>query len=405
MFQRVMLLLAWAALLCAAPPEPARVETKSGLDAPRLTQIRPRMQSFVDSGEAPGIVTLVQRRGQLGHLEAVGSLDLEKKAPMRTDSIFEVMSMTKPVTAVGIQMLMEDGLLALNDPVEKYLPEFRGQQQIVARETVGKQERITLAKPARAITIRDLLTHTSGLQEMPPEGMGGVSFFYNMHRTLAEAVIFYSQQPLLFEPGAKWSYSNTGIATLGRIIEVVSRKPYETFLAERVFAPLGMKDSFFFPAEDRHSRIAHVYQKENGKLAAMGPVIFRKGARYPMPEGGLYSTAQDMAAFYQMMLNGGRFNGHRLLSKASVESMTMVHTANTSANWGLGWMIQRGANSTLGLLSEGTYSHGGAFGTYGWVDPVRQVVGVFMIQLFGPGVSPEIPRARFVEMANAAVID
>lgn len=400
-----MLLLVCAALVWAAPPEPARTDLKPGLDPARLAQITERMKGFVDAGEAAGIVTLVQRRGQQAHLEAAGWLDKDKKVPMKTDSIFEVMSMTKPVTAVGIQMLMEDGLLALNDPVEKYLPEFRGQMQIVGRETVAKQDRITLAKPPRPITIRDLLTHTSGMPEMPPEGMGGTNFFYNMNRTLADAVTFYSQMPLLYEPGSKWSYSNTGIATLGRVIEVVSGKPFETFLAERVFAPLGMKDSFFFPNEARQPRIARVYSKENGKLTDMGPVIYRKGAKYPMPEGGLYSTAQDMAAFYQMMLNGGRYNGRRLLSKASVESMTMVHTANTGVNWGLGWAVQRGANSTLGLLSEGTYSHGGAFGTYGWVDPAKDMVGVFLVQLFGPGVNPDTPRTRFVEMANAAIID
>lgn len=387
--------------LTAAPPETARVDAKaSGLDQSRLASIPERMKAFIDNGQAAGIVTLVQRRGALGHLEAVGMQDREKKLPMKTDTIFEVMSMTKPVTSVAIMMLMEEGLLALTDPVEKHLPEFRGQLMAMSRN--GDQ--VTLGKPSRKITIRDLMTHTSGLQEMPPEGLGGAGLYYTMDRTLADAVSLYSQLPLQFEPGTKWSYSNTGMATLGRIVEVVGGKPYEKFLADRIFEPLGMKDSFFFPQPETYARIAAVYQPDkSGKLQNLGDGIYRKGAKYSMPEGGLYSTAQDMAAFYQMMLNGGMANGKRLLSKASVESMTMMHTAGTGNTWGLGWAVASGARSTLTLSSEGTYGHGGAFGTYGWVDPKKQLVGVFMIQVFGAPVDGI--RNTFVDIANSAVVE
>lgn len=314
---------------------------------------------------------------------------------MKADTIFQVMSMTKPVTSVGIMMLAEDGRLALTDAVEEHLPEFRGQMVQVGD---------VRSKPSRAITIRDLLTHTSGLQEMPPEGMGGANFYFEMKHTLAEAVAIYSQLPLLFEPGTKWQYSNTGMAVLGRIIEVASGKPYETFLQERVFGPLGMKDSFFFPKAEHVARIAMAYDAgPDGKARRMGDVIYRMQRKYSMPEGGLFSTATDMAAFYQMMLNGGVYKGKRLLSKASVEVMTAWHTEDTRRNWGLGWSLMRTPGARLTLSSEKAYGHAGALGTFGWVDPARQMVGVFLAQAFGLPVDGA--RDIFVEVANASVVE
>lgn len=380
-------------------------------DPARLARIAPRMKQFVDQGTVAGTVTLVERHGEVVHLEATGYQDIEKKKPMRTDTIFEIMSMTKPVTSVAIMILVEEGKVCLYDPVEKYIPEFRGMWMIGSRvpETgkPGDKER-TLKHPARAVTVYDLLTHTSGMPEMPPEAMGGVDFYYHMDKTLAEAVQLYGQQPLEFEPGTRWSYSNTGMATLGRIVEIASEQPYERFLEDRIFKPLGMVDSFLFPPEAKRDRIASVYALRNGKLQSMGDYIYRKGAKYPMPEGGMYSTAKDMAAFYQMMLNGGTYNGHRVLSKASVETMTMLHTGNlpvwssTATGYGLGWAIVRSPNGTLTLSSVGTYGHGGAFGTQGWVDTARGLVGVFMVQNSGGGSEPA--HAAFREIANAAVI-
>ncbi len=369
------------------------------------------MKHFVDQGSVAGTVTLVQRHGEIVHLEAAGYLDLDKKTPMRPDSIFEIMSMTKPVTSVGIMILVEEGKLSLYDAVEKYLPEFRGMWVIDSRmpnaDRPGDKER-SLKRPSRPITVYDLLTHTSGMPEMPPEAMGGVEFFYHMNKTLAEAVTLYSQQPLEFEPGTRWSYSNTGMATLGRIVEVVSDQPYERFIDERIFKPLGMGDSFFFPPDAKRDRIAQVYALKNGKLQNIGDAIYRKGAKYPMPEGGMYSTAKDMAAFYQMMLNNGVYNGQRVLSRASVETMTMVHTGNlpirtsTAYGWGLGWSVARTPQATLGLTSVGTYGHGGAFGTQGWVDTAKDLVGVFMVQNSAGG--SESAFDAFREIANAAVI-
>jgi CubicO group peptidase (beta-lactamase class C family) len=395
-FTAILLACAATAIL-AAPPANTVDAGKAGMDAARLSNISERMRQYVNQGLVSGVVTLVQRHGAIAQLEAVGYQDMEKKTPMKTDTIFEVMSMTKPITAVAIMMLMEEGKLALTDPVQKHLPEFRGQMMIAER---GK-DTVTMKKPSRPITIRDLLTHTSGLAEMPPEGMEGVTFYYKMNRTLAEAVTMYSQMPLQFEPGTQWSYSNPGIATLGRIIEVVGDQPYERFLEERIFKPLGMKDSFFFPTPERYSRIASVYQADKGKLVNLGDGIYRKGAKYPMPEGGLFSTATDLAEFYQMMLNKGTGHGKRLISPASVEVMTSVHTPGLSQTWGLGWNVASKASDMLPLVSPGTFSHGGAFGTYGFVDPKKDLVGVFLIQRMGGGAEPALNS--FLTMAESAI--
>ncbi len=391
---RMLLLVAFATGLSAAD---------AGMDPQRLARIPARLKQFVDKGTIAGAVTLVARHGVVASLEAVGYQDLEGKRPMRTDSIFEIMSMTKPVTAAGIMLLMEEGRLALSDPVEKHLPEFRGLWVI---DSAGEKER-KLKRPSRPITIRDLLTHTSGMAGVLPEGIK--ELIPRLDRTLAEAVAFYSQQSLEFEPGTRWMYSNTGIATLGRIIEVVWGQAYEKFLDARLFQPLGMKDSFFFPPADKRERIALVYRLEQGKLRrppeAVGPEPweYRKGAKYSLPEGGMYSTAADLHAFYQMMANGGTYNQRRILSRGSVELMTALHTAELKQSWGLGWSVVRDGPGTLNLESPGTFGHGGAFGTYGWIDPRKDLIGVFLIQRLGDGGNDE--RNVFMALAAAAIAE
>lgn len=380
---------------------------KAGLDTERLKRIPARMQSFVDKGLVSGVVTLVQRNGVIGALDAVGLQSVESKTAMKSDTIFEVMSMTKPVTSVGIMILVDEGKLSLNDPVEKYLPEFKGMWLIDARikdTATGRDKEMAMKRPSRPITVRDLLTHTSGMREMPPEALADI--YRKFDHTLKEAVHFYSQQPLEFDPGTKWAYSNTGMATLGRIIEVVADQPYERFLEERIFKPLGMTDTFFFVPEAKKPRIAAVYTStKEGKLLNMGNGIYRPGAKYPMPEGGLYSTAQDMAAFYQMCLSGGK----GILSKAALDSMTTVHTGglpvwgSTATGYGLGFNIIRGTDGTLSLSSIGSYGHGGAFGTQAWADPKTGLIGVVMVQKF-PNDSDDVHKA-FRSMANAAVRD
>ncbi len=391
-----------AALTAADLPKP-------GVDPERLARIAPRMKQFTDKGTLAGVVTLVARRGQIVHHEAVGITDVETRKPMQKDTIFQIMSMTKPVVGMGIMLLAEEGKLAVGDPVERYLPEYRG--QMLAVENADKSR--TLKKPSRPITIRDLLTHTSGMPTQPPTGIADL--YARMDLTLNEAVKIFSQQPLDFEPGAKWQYSNMGIDTLGRIIEVVSDMPFERFLEERFFKPLGMKDSFLFPPADKIARIALVHRYENGKLIR-DPKLFyggdsanyRKGAKFSAPSYGLYSTASDLAAFYEMMRAGGVYNGKRILSPAAIAAATTVQSGTTRAGmgsgYGLSWDVVDDPKGTMALKSIGTYGHGGAFGTQGWVDKTKDMVGVFLIQSSG-GPDGGFAASAFATMAAASLVD
>ncbi len=378
-----------------------------GMDPAVLQRIPKRMQELVDAGVLSGTVTLVQRHGAVASLEAVGWADIEAKKPMKADTIFQVMSMTKPFVGTAIMMLADEGKLAIGDAVEKHLPEFRGQLVMAQKNDDGS---LLLKKPARVITIHDLMTHSSGMSYLPPAGIKELNT--TMERTLADAVLLYSQMPLEFEPGSKWQYSNLGIAILGRIIEVRSGMPFEKFLETRIFQPLGMKDSHFFLPAEKHSRLAAIYKKgPDGKLVKAGDetlggyaLNFRKGAKYPAPEWGLYTTAQDLAAFYQMLLSGGK----KLISRSAIEVMTRKQTGQLRAGhmpntaFGLTWEVIDDPRGELAYLSTGTFGHGGAFGTHGWVDPKKDMVGVFLIQMTGidPGA-----KYGFMQMANAAVID
>jgi CubicO group peptidase (beta-lactamase class C family) len=374
----IPVLLVAGGLLGAQPPKanPAG----SGMDPQLLARIPGLTQSFVDDSQVAGVVTLVERHGKIASLEAVGFQNLESRKPMRTDTIFEIASMTKAVTAVLAMMLVEEGKLSLDDPVEKHLPEFRGLWLLDGVRTPNAR---TLKRPSRKITVRDLLTHTSGMEGNPPEGIKELIIpEMRCHLSLAEAVLVYSQLPLEFEPGSRFSYSNPGIAVVGRIIEVIAGKPYEKFLEERIFRPLGMKDSFIFPPENKKARIASLYDMVDGKLKDMGEMIYRKGARYSVPEGGIYSTAEDIVKVFRMMLNGGTYGDRRYLSKASVELMTRNHVGDFRVHgsmdkgWGLGWTVIRSEPSQ-------SYGHTGAFGTKGWADPKKDMITLFFVQRYG----------------------
>lgn len=375
------------------------------LDAAKLAAIRPRMQQFVDQGEVAGAVTLVGRHDRIVSLEAVGFQDLEAKRPMRTDSIFRIASMTKPITAIGIMILVDEGKLAIDDTVEKYLPEFRGQQLAVKTNNT-----VTLKSPSRPITLKDLLTHTSGMAGGLPRNPEGL--YSKRDLTLAEAVRIYAKEPLEFEPGTKWAYCNIGIDTLGRIIEVVSGESYEAFLKKRVFDPLGMVDTTFYPSPAQADRIAVTYRKEQGKLVAskadiLGPPA---GAKFPIPAGGLFSTATDLLKVYQMMLNRGELGGKRILSPASVQTMTQVHTGELTAGFtsgvgfGLGWGVVRTPVDVTAMLSPGTFGHGGAFGTQGWIDPDKDLIFILLIQRIGlPGGDGNELRRELQRIAVSAL--
>ena len=290
-------LMIMAPMLAAQSPGAASGANvaKAGMDPERLSRTSTRMKEFVEKGTIAGAVTLVARHGVVASLEAIGYQDLESKKPMRTDTIFAVASMTKSLTASGVMVLLEDGRLLLSDPVEKHLPEFRGQMMVEQRDG---DKVLAVTKPSRPITIWDLLTHTSGVR-------GG----WNSQRdkTLANTASEFAREPLEFEPGTKFSYSNAGYGTLGRIIEVVSGQFYEAFMEERVFRPLGMKDTFYFWPPEKHDRIATVYQLEGSTLQKIPAPEATTPQKYVSPSGGCYSTASDLFAFYQMVLNGGAY--------------------------------------------------------------------------------------------------
>lgn len=389
-------LVACAMLLRAAtPPLQAPVSvpapTVAGLNATVLAKIRPRMQAFVDQGTAAGFVTLVARHGRVASLEAVGWQDLDTRTPMRTTTLFQIMSMTKPITCAAVMTLVDDGLLSINDPVEKYLPEFKGQKLK------------TDAAPVHPVTLRDLMTHTSGVPAGSSKG------FERKTHTLAEVVADAAQQPLEFEPGAKWSYSNNGIATLGRILEVVYGKPFEQVVDEKIFKPLGMRDTSFWIPQEKISRLATVYTDDHGTLKPADADALRKGWKYPMPEGGIYSTASDLVRFYQMMLNKGNFGAHRVLSPAAVELMTTVQTGDLKTGfapgvgYGLGWGIVKDANGMFRYNSIGTYSHGGAYRTYAFVDPKRDLIGIILYQRTNGGGDLADEQTAFIQLANAVI--
>jgi CubicO group peptidase (beta-lactamase class C family) len=380
--------------LLAALPAAARADQP---DPAKLALIAPRMQRFVDEHQIAGAVTVVGNAKGTLSLEAVGSLRLDGPA-MPKDALFRIASMTKPITAVGVMILADEGKLSVDDRVEKHLPEFRGQMLVAERAP----DRLVLTKPKRPITLRDLLTHTSGLPNYPP----GLGKLYNKRdRSLAEAVLAVSQRPLEFEPGSRWSYCNSGIDTLGRVIEVVSGQSYEKFLAARVFEPLGMKDTTFRPDEGQLKRLAGMYGTKDGKLVAnpgslIGPPAH---SRHPIPAGGLYSTGADQARFYRMMLNGGHLDGKRVLSEASVKEMTKTQTGEIKAGFtpgmahGLGFAVVRQPQGVTAMLSPGSFGHGGAFGTQAWADPVRDLFVVLLIQRTGLGNSDASEMRREVQ--------
>ena len=395
-------LLAGVAQLALSPPPIVTGQP----DAARLAKIRQRMQEFVEQGEISGAVTVVGRKAGVVSLEAVGHRSLEKDLPMQTDTLFRIASMTKPITAIGIMMLVDEGKLVVEDPVERYLPEFRGQMLVAERSA----DTITLKKPSRPISVRDLLTHTSGLPGGMPPGLA--ELYTTRNRTLSEAVIAFSQRPLDFEPGTKWAYCNTGMDTLGRIIEVLSGESYESFLQKRIFQPLGMTDTTFYPTPKQLERGAVTYDRKDGKLVAATNTIIgpTPGARYPIPAGGLHSTGGDLAKLYQTMLRRGTLGSTRILSEASVATMTSVQTGDLPGGFtpgmgfGYGWAVVRTPMAVTEMLSPGSYGHGSAFGTQAWLDPHRDLFIILLIQRVGlPNADASEMRRELQRLAVEAI--
>jgi CubicO group peptidase (beta-lactamase class C family) len=381
----------------------------AGVNQEILSQIPLRMKTFVDHQTVAGAVTLVAHGNDVVEFDATGMADIEAGRPMQKDTIFQIMSMTKPVTAIGIMMLAEQGKLALRDPVEQYLPEFRD----LRVATTSGPDSARLGIPNHATTIRDLLTHTAGIPDGSPPAIP--DYRQTMSVPLDEVVRQLAKQTLLFQPGTQWSYSSAGIEILGRIIEVCSGEKYADFITEHVLRPLGMKDSFFFPPADKVARIAMVYAQKDGKLApAPGTILggdpakHRQGSVFPAPGWGLYSTAEDLLHLYRMMLNGGVYQGHRYLSPFSVHLMTEPQTTGIQpvgwmrgSEYGLAWEIVTNPLGELAGHTKGTYGHGGAFGTQGWIDPNNKLISILLIQRSNGGA--EGITNVFLNMAESSL--
>ena len=353
---------AWGLTIVAALATVSRVHAQDDRFAP----ISQRMEEFIAAGEITGAVTLVGEQGQVVHLGAVGQADIEKQTPMTGDRLFGIMSMTKPITATALMILVDEGKLSIDDPVEKFIPAFAG-------------AKLSSGEPVHGLTVRRLLTHTSGLvgDQHCPE-------------SLAATAEMLAARPFGFQPGKKWEYS-PGLNVVGRIIEIVSGQPYEEFVAERILQPLGMNDTTFHPTSEHRKRLTVIYalrqdKEEHALVPAHRWISDGSPEVVPSPSGGLFSTAGDMFRFYQMILDGGVWEGRRIASAEAVAAMTHIQTGDletgfTPGNgWGLGWCVVREPQDVTGMLSPGTFGHGGAYGTEGWVDPVKQRIFVLMYQ-------------------------
>jgi CubicO group peptidase (beta-lactamase class C family) len=374
----------------------ANAQQKSGESdaSPRVSAISERLRPFLGGQEIAGAVTLVATPERIVHLDAVGKADIGAGKVMQPDAIFWIASMTKPITGTAVLMLQDEGKLSVADPVEKYLPEF-------------KDLKTADGKPAR-VTIRHLLTHTSGMREISSDEARGI-------KDLAGVIPLYVAKPVQFEPGTKWVYCQSGINTAARVVEVVSGQPFDEFVERRLFGPLGMKDTTFYLTEKQLARLARSYRRTGpGQLEAADiGILYGKPPtsrdRFPAANGGLFSTATDYARFCQMILNGGTLDGKRYLKPECVKLMTTVQTGGlktgfTDGNgWGLGWCLIREPQGITAMLSPGTFGHGGAYGTQAWIDPVKKRIYILMVQRanFPNSDASEVRRA-FQEAANSA---
>jgi len=366
-----------------------------GLSSERLTRIHGAIQRHIDAGDIAGAVTLVGRKGRLAHLEAQGVMDLASKKPMSTDTIFHLASMTKPIAGVAILMLMEEGKLRLTDPVSKYIPELKtltvavpmepgpGQAPAADRSAEPKFYKVPAA---REITIRDLLTHTSGLVSGGISATAAAKMPRKPTDALADYIPRLAAVPLAFQPGSRWTYSpGAGFDTLGRVVEVISGQTFDAFLRQRIFEPLGMKDTFFYPPDDRLPRVATIYQRTPEGLTK-APDQRVTPSKYFSGGGGLMSTAEDYLQFGMMLVNGGQLNGKRLLSPTTVELMSSVHFKDTfpgrapGRSWGLSVQVISDPIAAAMRVSPGSFGWDGAFGTHFWADPKEKMVGLLMVQ-------------------------
>jgi len=365
-----------------------------GLSSQRLERINKVFEEYVDEGKAAGFVTMVARRGKVAHFECFGMMDIAANKPMRPDAIFRIYSMSKPITSVAVMMLYEEGHFQLNDPVSKFIPEFKDVKVFVKKTAAG----VEVTEPKRQITIRDLLRHTSGLayglgKETVVDELYQEEKLLKWDETLEEKVGRLVKLPLADEPGSRWRYS-ISVDVLGYLVEVISGKRFDVFLEERIFGPLGMKDMGFYVPAEKMGRFAALYERdEEGELGPVDEEYWGRFAKLPAflsGGGGLVGTTADYMRFCQMLLNGGELDGVRVLGRKTVELMTVNHLAGKllssgpgdGSGFGLGFGVVMDVAKSGSVGSAGEYSWGGAASTGFWVDPEEELIGIVMTQVF-----------------------
>lgn len=405
------LILLLLAPLLYADVLPSADPAKVGLSQDRLGRIHTLIDQYIDDQQVSGAVTLVARHGKIAYAQTQGLMDIEGNKPMRRDAIFRMASMSKPVTGVAILMLMEEGKLRLTDPVSRFIPEFTDTQVAMLKAEQppagSRQEPNIYTVPAsREITIRDLMTHTSGLESGGAGSRAGNRIApRDTSLSLADYIPQLGDVPLDFQPGTHWRYSAlAGIETLGRIVEVASGMTFDQFLKERIFDPLGMTDTAFVVPADKRPRLVTLYNRNDaGQLERQDAnpgwldttTLFSGG-------GGLYSTPDDYLLFAQMLANGGQLNGHRLLGLRTVQLMASNHVgdlfgpdASRPDGMGFGLTVQVVLDPVAADIRMGrnSFGWGGAFGTYFWVDPENDLVALLMVQTPASDLRPDFANA------------
>jgi CubicO group peptidase (beta-lactamase class C family) len=369
-----------------------------GFSEERLSRIHEALARHIDAHDISGAVTLVARKGQIVWFHAQGAMDMEANKPMEKDAIFRVFSMSKPVTGAAILMLLEEGKVRLNDPVSKFIPEFKGSKVAVLQDrgangTASDALKYYTVPAAREITIQDLLTHVSGLASNGKASSHELEGLIDMvgGSTLAAIMPKLGASPLDFQPGSRWTYSPlAAFDTLGHVVEVASGMSFDQFLKQRIFTPLGMKTTGFHPGDDRRPRVVTAYHRADGTLTKTQNPNRLQSKTYFSGAGGLVSTPEEYAQFALMLCAGGKWNGRQLLSPKTVELMSSVFVPDTLPGRGPG----RGYGLSVEVISDpvaagrrvskGSFGWDGAYGTHFWVDPKEKLVGVMMVQTDNP---------------------
>ena len=396
-----------------------------GFSSERLARIHDAVQRHIDAKAIAGAVTMVVRNGRIAHFEAHGLIDVETNRPMPKDGIFRLASTSKPVTAVAVMMMVEEGKLRLTDPVSRFIPEFKGMKVAVpkpgsesaaapggaaaapgGRGRGGPPVEVDLVPATREITVRDLLTHGSGLMSGGLGQRASTSIQRAPDDTLATYIPKLGALALDFQPGTLWRYSGlAGFDVLSRIVEITSGQSFDRFLKQRLFDPLGMKDTGFALLPDRASRIVPLYRRAQNGLEKQPDQNGLSSATYFSGAGGLVSTAEDYAQFATMLVNGGELNGKRYLSPKTIELMASNHTGEMAG--GQMGMSPRGIGFGLGVqvvgdpvaadrrVSKGAWGWAGAYGTNVHIEPQEKMVTIVFMQTSTPALQRDFENAVF----------